>query len=70
MAELITIGLFATGLPIFLGILMAYSAIALILGFFLWNSGIDDIGLSIMGSGLIIGVLLIAGAVIIRYALQ
>jgi hypothetical protein len=70
MGNLITLGLFATGLPVFLGILMAYSTISIILGFFLWNSRRDDIGVPIMGSGLFIGIFLIGGALIIRYALQ
>ena len=72
MADLITLGLFATGLPVFIGILMAFSLIAIILGFFFWNAGSvpDDIGLAFIGSGLVMGLILFACAFYIRLALS
>lgn len=67
-----TLGAFATAIPPMLGVLIAYTIIATVLGTFLWTgkSIPDDVGITIAASGFAIGILLLAGALLTRFVLS
>jgi len=69
MLDILTAGVFATAIPTLLGILIAYSLIATILGSLLWaaKSIADDVAIAILSSGIIIGLLILGGVVFIRH---
>ena len=71
ISEILTAGIIITALPTIVGVLAAYSIISMILGSMLWaaKSVPDDIGIVTTGSGLIIGILLIAAVLIINNSL-
>ena len=68
---LLTAGILATAIPVLLGMLIAYSIIAVVLGAFLWTakSMPDDIALAVIGSGVATGLLLVAGVVVVNTAI-
>ena len=69
--NLLTLAVFATAIPILLGVLMAYAIIAVVLGAFLWTgkSIPDDVGITIMASGFVVGTLLTLFWLFVRFVL-
>jgi hypothetical protein len=72
LGNILTIGVIATAMPFLLGLLLAYSIIATILGAALWpaKSVPDDICFSIIGSGLVIGGLMLIGVTFVNLVLS
>jgi hypothetical protein len=71
LGGVLTAGMVATVIPTMVGILTAYSIIAIILGALSWpaKSIPDDVGIAILGSGIVVALVLVAGIVFVRLAL-
>lgn len=72
LGGLLTLGAFATAVPTMLGVLMAYALVATVLGTLLWTgkSIPDDVGITIAASGAIIGLMVLLGALFVRFVLS